>query len=183
MSSCNCDTCLVRVVLVRALLTHHSYVANILSFIKGNIVKLDYLKGTLSFNPFAFWGPRFLYQFLDTIYLTHSNMRSPKFLLMLGVVGVDCTLIYCPIPRPKWVGIPEPVDMVYTSWVAPLVATPVGPSCVGHRCGGPLDVWAQKVAAPSPLKLVAVLRWQVFSPLDLASATLEVGSHPTFPSW
>ena len=40
----------VRVILVRAVLTHHSCVANILSLLKGNIVEADDLKGTYSFN-------------------------------------------------------------------------------------------------------------------------------------
>ena len=50
MASCNCDTRHVRVILVRAVLTHHSCVANILLLLKGNIVEADDLKGTCSFN-------------------------------------------------------------------------------------------------------------------------------------
>ena len=50
MASCNCDTHNFRVVLVRAVLIHHSCVANIISLIKGNIVEADDLKGTCSFN-------------------------------------------------------------------------------------------------------------------------------------
>ena len=50
MVSCNCDTHNVRVVLVRAVLIHHSYVSNILSLLKVNIVEADDLKGTCSFN-------------------------------------------------------------------------------------------------------------------------------------
>ena len=63
------------------------------------------------------------------------------------------------------------------------VAPPVGPARVGHGCGvPPAAVWAQQVAAPAPLELVAVLRWQGFAPLELAAAPLEAGGHPTFPS-
>ena len=47
---CNCDTRPVRVILVRAVLTHHSCVENIVSFLNGNIVEADDLKGTCSFN-------------------------------------------------------------------------------------------------------------------------------------
>ena len=54
MSYCNCDTRPVRFVLVKAVLTHHSCVANILSFIKGNIVRADDPKGTRSSNPLLF---------------------------------------------------------------------------------------------------------------------------------
>ena len=54
MASYNCDRRPVRVILVRAVLTHHSYVENIPSFIKGNIVEADDLKGICSFNYFLF---------------------------------------------------------------------------------------------------------------------------------
>ena len=50
MSSCNGDTRPVRVILVRAVLTHHYCVANILSLLKWNILESDDLKGTCSFN-------------------------------------------------------------------------------------------------------------------------------------
>ena len=65
--------------------------------------------------------------------------------------------------------------------VVPWVAPPVGPACVEHRCGGTPAVWAYQVAAPSTLYLVAFLCWQSFAPLELASAPLEVGGHPTCP--
>ena len=54
-----------------------------------------------------------------------------------------------------------------------------GADCVGHRCGGPPAVRAYQVAAPAPLELVGSLCWNVFSPLELAAAPLEVGGHPT----
>ena len=55
-------------------------------------------------------------------------------------------------------------------WVVPWVAPPVGADCVGHGCGGPPAVREYQVVAPAPLELVGSLRWQVFSPLELAAA-------------
>ena len=65
--------------------------------------------------------------------------------------------------------------------MAQQVAPPVGPASVGHRCGVPPAVRAQYVAALSPLELVAIIFWQVFSPLELADEFLEVGGHPNCP--
>ena len=52
-------------------------------------------------------------------------------------------------------------------WVAPLVAPPVEPACVGHRYGGPPAVQEHQVAAPEPLELVSVICLQVCAPLEL----------------
>ena len=88
--------------------------ANILLFLKGNIVEADNLKGTCYFHYLLFGGPRFLYQFLDKIYLTYSNMRCPTCILMLDVVRVACALKVFPILRPKPVGLPELTGLVCT---------------------------------------------------------------------
>ena len=66
-------------------------------------------------------------------------------------------------------------------WVVTWVEPPVGATCVGHGCGGSPSLRAYQVAAPAPLELVGSLCWQVFSPLELAAAPLEVGGHPTCP--
>ena len=66
-------------------------------------------------------------------------------------------------------------------WVVPWVAPPVGPACVRHGCGGPRAVQAYQVAAPALLELVAFICWQVFSPLELAAAPLDLGGHPACP--
>ena len=92
-----------------------------------------------------------------------------------------------------WIGCDEPLGilaqqvvswlaLLVDPWVALSVAPPVGPARVGHGCGVPPAVRAHQGATPSPLELVAVLRWQGFAPLELAAATLEAGGHPTCPS-
>ena len=54
-----------------------------------------------------------------------------------------------------------------------------GPARVRHGCGGPPAVRAYQVVAPAPLDIVAFLCLQVFAPLELEAAPLEVGGHPT----
>ena len=56
MASSNCDTRPVRVILVRAVLTHHSCVENILLFIKCNIVEAVDLKGACPFKVSSVLG-------------------------------------------------------------------------------------------------------------------------------
>ena len=77
------------------------------------------------------------------------------------------------------IGCNDPLA-VRTQQVAQWVA--LGPAHVGHGCGVPPSVRAQQVAAPAPLELVSVLRWQGFAPLEMAAAPLEVGGHTTCPS-
>ena len=50
MASGNGDTRPVSVILVMAVLTHHSCVSNILLLLKGNVVEANDLKGTCFFN-------------------------------------------------------------------------------------------------------------------------------------
>ena len=69
MVSCNGDTLPVRVILVRALLTHHSCVANILLLLKWNIVEADDLKGTCSFSSLILGSHG-----SSTNYLTQSTL-------------------------------------------------------------------------------------------------------------
>ena len=83
------------------------------------------------------------------------------------------------------IGCDEPLDVrahYVAPWVAPLVAPPVVPALVGHWCSVPPALRENQVASPSPLDLVAVLRWQGFSPLELVASSLEVDGHPTCPS-